>query len=260
MRWRALDCDGTADEEAIDPATWYADADGDGYGDAAVTAEACAQPSGFVADDQDCDDENAMVNPGATEVWYDGLDQDCSGGDDYDQDGDGFPAEVSGGNDCDDLDAGLSPRDADGDGFSTCTGDCDDGTAGDYPGAVTDHEGIAMTCLGRGTCWMGSPPEEVGHDDDETQHEVTLTRAFWLGVYEVTQAEFAFFMGYDPSTYDCDGCPVTDITWHEAAAFANEVSDEDCYDCNGSGADVQCEPLPTSPYACAGYRLPTEAL
>jgi formylglycine-generating enzyme required for sulfatase activity len=109
---------------------------------------------------------------------------------------------------------------------------------------------------------MGSLPLEVGHDDDETQHEVTLTGSFWLGVYEVSQVEFYSFLGYDPSVHDCADCPVTDITWHEAAKFANAVSDaaglDRCYSCSGSGGSVACSSS-GSPYDCEGYRLPTEA-
>jgi hypothetical protein len=47
------------------------------------------------------------VNPGATEVWYDGVDQDCDDADDYDADGDGDPSDVHGGTDCDDDDGAV---------------------------------------------------------------------------------------------------------------------------------------------------------
>ena len=59
-------------------------------------------------DVSDCDDADATIYTGAPEVWYDGVDQDCLGGDDYDQDGDGDPAEAYGGLDCDDLDPAVS--------------------------------------------------------------------------------------------------------------------------------------------------------
>jgi len=61
--------------------TWYADSDGDGFGDPAVSAEACGAPSGHVADATDCDDNDASVYPGAPEIPDDGIDQDCSGED-----------------------------------------------------------------------------------------------------------------------------------------------------------------------------------
>ncbi|MBU0606397.1 MAG: putative metal-binding motif-containing protein, partial [Armatimonadetes bacterium] len=59
------DCDGEVDEDAASASTWYADLDGDGFGDPASTALACAVPEGFVADGTDCDDGDAAVNPAA---------------------------------------------------------------------------------------------------------------------------------------------------------------------------------------------------
>ncbi|MFH1462895.1 MAG: putative metal-binding motif-containing protein [Pseudomonadota bacterium] len=74
------DCDGATDEEPVDGDLWYADGDGDGYGDAGITAAACAQPSGFVRDASDCDDTDGSVHPGVAEaVCDDGVDDDCDG-------------------------------------------------------------------------------------------------------------------------------------------------------------------------------------
>jgi hypothetical protein len=70
------DCDGQIDEGVKN--TYYRDADGDGYGNASVSTEACSAPTGYVSDHTDCDDANAAVNPGATEV-YNGIDDDCDG-------------------------------------------------------------------------------------------------------------------------------------------------------------------------------------
>ena len=48
--------------------TFYQDNDGDGYGDAGVTAQACSAPAGYVTNSADCNDNNANVNPGEAEV------------------------------------------------------------------------------------------------------------------------------------------------------------------------------------------------
>lgn len=60
--------------------TFYVDADGDGFGSSSLTVEDCNVPEGFVADDTDCDDTNAAVNPGAAEIQGNGIDDDCSPG------------------------------------------------------------------------------------------------------------------------------------------------------------------------------------
>ncbi|MCK6505132.1 putative metal-binding motif-containing protein [Myxococcota bacterium] len=61
--------------------TWYADADGDGFGDADVTRTACAGGEGWVDAAGDCDDARADVYPGAVDAPEDGVDQDCDGSD-----------------------------------------------------------------------------------------------------------------------------------------------------------------------------------
>ena len=128
-------CDGEVDEDsASDAPTWYADTDGDGFGDAAVAAIACQEPSGHVTDDTDCDDTSSTVNPGETEVCN-GVDDDCEG--------------TSDGPDA--QDAATWYRDADGDGFGNAVSsqiacsqptshvsdnrDCNDGNGSIYPGA-----------------------------------------------------------------------------------------------------------------------------
>ncbi len=141
------DCDGVVDDGTV-----RFDDDGDGY----------------TEKDGDCDDTRNTVHPGADEVWYDGVDSDCSGGSDDDQDGDGHAASGFGGDDCDDTDPTAYPGaddvpydgvdsdclgdddfDADGDGYGL--DDCDDADAAVHPGA-------------REVC--------DGHDDEDCDGEV----------------------------------------------------------------------------------------
>jgi len=62
----------------IPVSTWYEDADDDGYGKPGMIQAACLQPDGYVANGEDCDDNNGSVNPGAVEIC-DGIDNNCSG-------------------------------------------------------------------------------------------------------------------------------------------------------------------------------------
>jgi len=166
------DCDGTVDEDdASDASTWYADSDGDGFGDATIATIACDQPSGYVADANDCDDATATTNPDAEEVWYDGVDADCDGWSDYDADYDGFDNrdELEDGEDCDDTDAEINPDaeevwydgvdadcddwsdyDQDFDGYDSESyggDDCDDADEATYPGAPDDpYDGVINDC------------------------------------------------------------------------------------------------------------------
>lgn len=80
------DCDGLIDDDdpSLDLSTaqaWYPDADGDGFGDASSTpVSACDDPGGaYLLDQSDCDDTDRNINPLATEVCQDGVDNDCSG-------------------------------------------------------------------------------------------------------------------------------------------------------------------------------------
>ena len=124
--------------------------------------------------------------------------------------------------------------------------------------------GMSVVGIEPGIFLMGS---EVGHPHRmpvEALHETELTRGFFIGETEVTQAQFIAYAGYDPVIYNpgCDNCPVQEVSWDEIAAFTNAMSDahglERCYDCEGEGLDVQCLPS-MNPYDCQGYRMPTEA-
>ena len=102
------DCDGLADNAAVDATIWYRDGDEDGYGDATSSTTACEQPYGTAGLSGDCDDGAPLVYPGAPEICGDGVDSDCDGAggpeDDEDVDGLDWVAEVALGTDACDPD------------------------------------------------------------------------------------------------------------------------------------------------------------
>jgi formylglycine-generating enzyme required for sulfatase activity len=129
-----------------------------------------------------------------------------------------------------------------------------------------------------GTFEMGSPLEEKCREYKnanlkESQHQVTLTRPFSIGKYEVTKRQYNSVMGTSTDnipgdSLPCreDNCPIEFISWHDAANFCNELSDiedfEQCYDCSSDGGKVRCEVKSAfigKTASCIGYRLPTEA-
>ncbi|MEQ1572021.1 MAG: MopE-related protein, partial [Myxococcota bacterium] len=163
------DCDGAVDEDPTDPPAWVPDLDHDGFGDRTATpALACEGPVGWIADRTDCDDADAAISPDATEIWYDGVDQDCDDGDDFDRDGDGWSSDTYGGADCDDGHATTAPDaaeiwydgvdqncdgnddDQDGDGVpgGTAAEDCDDLVPTTYPGSVEVDDDVDQDCDG----------------------------------------------------------------------------------------------------------------
>lgn len=72
------DCDGGVDEGASDRPTWYFDGDADGYGTPDDTTLSCLPPTVYWSDvSTDCDDTAFTTNPGATEICFDGIDNDC---------------------------------------------------------------------------------------------------------------------------------------------------------------------------------------
>ncbi len=191
-------CDGVTDEDtAADASTWYQDADSDNYGNAAATDVACNRPSGYVADDTDCDDTDSGVRPGASEycdsedddcdgvvdnsavdapTWYEDADADTLGNATVSQRACTQPvAYVSNASDCDDTDATIIDaasniwyRDYDVDGYgqlySTTTGCTPPGGYTDNPDDCNDYS--ATVYPGATDAWYDGVDSDCGGDDD----------------------------------------------------------------------------------------------
>ena len=108
---------------------------------------------------------------------------------------------------------------------------------------ITNSIGMKLMLIPAGKFLMGSPKDER----DEEQHEVSITTPFYLGVDVVTQAEYEKVMGNNPSWFSPKGMdtgqfPVEQVSWDDAVAFCEKLSE-----------------LPEEKKAGWVYRLPTEA-
>jgi len=108
-----------------------------------------------------------------------------------------------------------------------------------------------MRWLPPGRFLMGSPEDEPERDDDERQHEVLLTRGFWLADTACTQALWQAVMGGNPSAFRGEDRPVESVSWQDAKAFIDKL--------NGQRPELALR-LPTEAeweYACrAGTATP----
>ena len=98
--------------------------------------------------------------------------------------------------------------------------------------------GIELKLIPAGTFIMG----DANGDEDETPHQVTLTKPFKMGVHEITQAQYELIMGVNPSQFKGTDNPVDTVSWDDAVEFCRRLSE-----------------LPAEKAAGNVYRLPTEA-
>ena len=85
--------------------------------------------------------------------------------------------------------------------------------------------GIKLRLIPPGTFSMGSPSSEKGREFDEAQHRVTLTKAFYCGKFEITQGQWKYVMGNNPSnfTWMGDNAPVEQVNWDECREFLDKL-------------------------------------
>lgn len=86
---------------------------------------------------------------------------------------------------------------------------------------------LEMVKILAGTFMMGSPKNELGryYDDDEKQHQVTLTKDYLLGKYPVTQAQWRAIMGNNPSCFKGAKRPVENVSWDDAKSFCDKLNE-----------------------------------
>jgi formylglycine-generating enzyme required for sulfatase activity len=104
-------------------------------------------------------------------------------------------------------------------------------------GTFTNSLGMRFVAIAPGTFWMGSPPDEPDRMENETRHQVTLTKGYYLQTTEVTQAQWKAVMGNNPSQFKGDTLPVESVPMSEIEYFIQLLNQR------GEGT----------------YRLPTEA-
>ncbi len=225
---------------------WYMDADGDGYGDPDISTQAETQPTGYVSDNTDCDDNDVGIHPSASDICGDFIDNDCDGSD---------PA----------CDTTLFYKDADADGYSDGTtqeavsqptgyytssalistwSDCDDKDAGIHPGATEAcNDGKDNDCNGNIDCNDTACVNDASCDDDTAGVTVDVTypivdtgqTLFYDDTNEITEPETDdTFYGQDAQysgnqasyTTSSDGLTVLDnvtgVIWTQTADWNDD--------------------------------------
>ena len=92
---------------------------------------------------------------------------------------------------------------------------------------LTNSLGMKLVSIPRGKFLMGSPADEKERVGLEVQHEVEITKGFWLGKYEVTQEEYEKVMGNNPSQFKGPKLPVEQVSWEDAKEFCKRLSSKE---------------------------------
>jgi hypothetical protein len=259
------DCNGTVDDDyAIGAGDWFADADGDGYGDPSARALGCTDPVGFISDSSDCDDTAASVYPGAAETCN-LEDDDCNGtvDDDYatdaltwyeDLDGDGHGTAASTAMACEEPS-----------GFAATTDDCDDTRSAVSPSAAevcdaanTDEDCDGATdnadasATGKTSFYADSDSDGYGGGAGSAMCDSTTAYPFSTATdcddstssVSPAAAEICDAANVDE---DCDG--KSDDSDSGAAGGTSWYADSDKDGYGGSTAKVQCDASTSYPYS-----------
>ncbi len=198
------DCDGSVDEDdAVDATVYYADGDNDGFGNPDMPLSACATPSGYVANNADCDDTNAALYPDASGVCAAGA----SCGDAFDN-GAGYD--------------GIYTIDPDGPDGATAAYDawCDMTEDGGGWTLLLSADGASTTWGNNAPAWASNswdssaPPSTLTDADYKSEAYVDLPTSEIRICYDGTSRCYTFNHGYDISLYDffADGITYVDYS------------------------------------------------
>ncbi len=247
------DCDGDIDDDdtSVDVSTgtvFYADTDTDGFGDADVSVQTCAMPSGFVLDATDCDDSSAAISPAETEVCN-GIDDDCDAlVDDYDDSVDLTTGSVfypdSDGDSYGDLSAArdycLAPL-----GYVSDATDCDDTDLAVNPAATEVCNGYDDDC-------------DSYVDDDDTSLDTSTWETWYAdsdgdgtGDPDTSAQSCDAPSGYVSNDDDCDDDDATDTDGDGTQDCADDDIDGDGLR-NGWDADPYDDSIVRGPTAGLG--------
>ena len=94
----------------------------------------------------------------------------------------------------------------------------------DFSVPLSSSVNLDMVWINPGTFMMGSPENEPARATDEIQHQVTLTKGYWLGKYEITQTQYEVIMGTNPSYFSGNNNPVERVSWYDAMNFCAELT------------------------------------
>ena len=138
----------------------------------------------------------------------------------------------------------------------------------DADSTLTHSIGMTLKRFPAGTFQMGSP-DGAGNEDERPQYEVRITRPFYLGVTEVSQAQYEAVMGNNPSYFSATGHskdkiagqstvqhPVETVYWLDAVKFCNKLSE---LEGRKPFYEIAGETVRVPDWKASGYRLPTEA-
>jgi formylglycine-generating enzyme required for sulfatase activity/serine/threonine protein kinase len=136
--------------------------------------------------------------------------------------------------------------------------------------SIENSIGMILNLIPAGEFFMGSPDDAIEADTAEKPlHRVRISKPFYLGVCEVTQAQFQAVMGKNPSHFSANGegkdrvagqstdqCPVERVNWFEAVQYCNKLSEKE-----GKKAfyEIDGQDIRVPDWNGKGYRLPTEA-